>query len=178
MVSMRSKAGEARSFMRKPRFFSVLVALGSLFWSVTAWLLSVPTSSFAVPSTWAVYADGPRTALRYPPVQDTQRTVDDASGHIGFDDEAADDLWTAIRAIVAAQAEVSDEFVKPTALLEAELGVDSLDIVEIIMASEEAFGIEIADSEWKALQSVKDLTNLIQQKLGFPSAASAVASVR
>jgi NADH dehydrogenase (ubiquinone) 1 alpha/beta subcomplex 1 len=46
--------------------------------------------------------------------------------------------------------------VKPTSTFQAELGLDSLDTVEVVMAFEEEFSIEIPDSEADKIQSVSD----------------------
>ncbi len=45
---------------------------------------------------------------------------------------------------------------KPTSTFQAELGLDSLDTVEVVMAFEEEFSIEIPDSEADKIQSVSD----------------------
>jgi NADH dehydrogenase (ubiquinone) 1 alpha/beta subcomplex 1 len=46
--------------------------------------------------------------------------------------------------------------VKPTSSFQAELGLDSLDTVEVVMAFEEEFSIEIPDSEADKILSVSD----------------------
>ena len=45
---------------------------------------------------------------------------------------------------------------KPTSAFQAELGLDSLDTVEVVMAFEEEFSIEIPDSEADKILSVSD----------------------
>ena len=44
-----------------------------------------------------------------------------------------------------------------------DLGADSLDAVELIMAIEEEFGISISDEEGSSVKTVKDIVNLIEK---------------
>ena len=46
-----------------------------------------------------------------------------------------------------------------------DLGADSLDTVELVMALEEEFGIEISNEEGAAIQSVKDAISFVQSKI-------------
>jgi acyl carrier protein len=45
-----------------------------------------------------------------------------------------------------------------------DLGADSLDLVELIMAMEEEFGFEIADEEAEKMRTVQDVINFIQAR--------------
>jgi acyl carrier protein len=45
-----------------------------------------------------------------------------------------------------------------------DLGADSLDIVELLMEMEEAFGIEIADEELEKIRTIKDVVDFLRQK--------------
>jgi acyl carrier protein len=54
--------------------------------------------------------------------------------------------------------------IQPTARLGAELGVDSLSIVDIVVKVEQAFGIAIHDNEFDKLQSVQDIFDLVLQR--------------
>ncbi|MCX5850127.1 MAG: acyl carrier protein [Deltaproteobacteria bacterium] len=45
-----------------------------------------------------------------------------------------------------------------------DLGADSLDIVELLMEMEEAFGIEIADEELEKISTIKDVVDFLKQK--------------
>ena len=51
--------------------------------------------------------------------------------------------------------------VTPEAVFVDDLGADSLDLVELIMAMEEEFGMEIADEEAEKLRTVQDVINFI-----------------
>jgi acyl carrier protein len=57
---------------------------------------------------------------------------------------------------------------KEQCLLEAafidDLGADSLDIVELLMEMEEAFGVEIADEELEKIRTIKDVIDFLKQK--------------
>jgi NADH dehydrogenase (ubiquinone) 1 alpha/beta subcomplex 1 len=51
--------------------------------------------------------------------------------------------------------------VTPTATFEKDLGLDSLDTVELVMALEEEFGVEIPDAEADKIGSVADAVNYV-----------------
>ncbi len=60
------------------------------------------------------------------------------------------------------QLGVDEAEVTPTAHFIDDLGADSLDIVELVMAFEEAFEIEIPDEDAEKIQTVKDAVDYIQ----------------
>jgi len=67
-----------------------------------------------------------------------------------------------VNEIVIEQLGVSPEQVTPEAKFVDDLGADSLDTVELIMALEEAFEIEIDDEDAEKLQTVADATKYIE----------------
>ena len=67
-----------------------------------------------------------------------------------------------IQKIVAEKLSVEPGEVLPEASFVDDLGADSLDLVELIMAMEEAFDIEIADEDAEKLQTVQDAINYIK----------------
>jgi acyl carrier protein len=71
-----------------------------------------------------------------------------------------------IRKIICEQLEVSEEDVVPGASFVDDLGADSLDQVELIMAMEEEFGISISDEEAEKIVTVKDAIDYIEQHQG------------
>ncbi|MBI5529411.1 MAG: acyl carrier protein [Deltaproteobacteria bacterium] len=68
-----------------------------------------------------------------------------------------------IKAIIIEQLGVDEEEVTPQASFVEDLGADSLDIVELVMAMEEEFKIEIPDEDVENLKTVQDVTNYIRQ---------------
>ena len=71
-----------------------------------------------------------------------------------------------IKKIIVEQLQVSEEQVTPEAKFIEDLGADSLDTVELVMALEEEFGNEIPDEEAEKLQSVKDVIRYIEDSQG------------
>ena len=71
-----------------------------------------------------------------------------------------------IKKIICEQLEVSEEDVVSGASFVDDLGADSLDQVELIMAMEEEFGISISDEEAEKIATVKDAIDYIQQHQG------------
>jgi len=56
--------------------------------------------------------------------------------------------------------------VTPEAVFVDDLGADSLDLVELIMAMEEEFGMEIADEDAEKLRTVQDVITFISARAG------------
>ena len=65
--------------------------------------------------------------------------------------------------IIVEQLGVDEGEVTPTASFVDDLGADSLDTVELVMAFEEAFGIEIPDEDAEKIATVKDAVEYIQK---------------
>ena len=68
-----------------------------------------------------------------------------------------------VKEIIVEQLGVEDSEVTPTASFVNDLGADSLDIVELVMAFEEAFDIEIPDEAAEKIATVKDAIDYIEK---------------
>ena len=66
-----------------------------------------------------------------------------------------------VKEIIAEQLGVSPDEVKPESSFVEDLGADSLDLTELIMAMEEKFGMEIDDDDAQKLLKVKDVVAYI-----------------
>jgi acyl carrier protein len=66
-----------------------------------------------------------------------------------------------VKSITADQLGVGEEEIKPTSSFIEDLGADSLDIVELVMAMEEEFEVEIPDEEAENIKTVQDAVNYI-----------------
>ena len=71
-----------------------------------------------------------------------------------------------IKQIIADQLGVKKEEVTDNAKFVDDLGADSLDTVELVMALEEEFGVEIPDEEAEKLVTVGDALRYIEEKAG------------
>lgn len=69
-----------------------------------------------------------------------------------------------VKSIIAEQLGVKPEEVIPEASFIDDLGADSLDTVELVMALEEEFGIEIPDEEAEKITTVGDAIKYIEEK--------------
>ena len=68
-----------------------------------------------------------------------------------------------VRDIIVQQLGVNPEQVTPAAKFIEDLGADSLDTVELVMAFEEEFGIDVPDEEAEKLQSVGDVIRYVEE---------------
>ena len=69
-----------------------------------------------------------------------------------------------VKDIIVEQLGVTAEQVTPEAKFIEDLGADSLDTVELVMALEEEFGIEVPDEQVEKLQSVGDVMKYIEEQ--------------
>ena len=67
-----------------------------------------------------------------------------------------------VKHIIVEQLGVDEEEVKAEASFVDDLGADSLDVVELVMALEEEFGLEISDEDAEKLATVKHAVDYIQ----------------
>ena len=69
-----------------------------------------------------------------------------------------------VKSIIADQLGVGEDEIKTESSFIEDLGADSLDIVELVMAFEEAFELEIPDEDAEKITTVKDAIDYIQNK--------------
>src|SRR6266511_3405611 len=69
-----------------------------------------------------------------------------------------------VKDIIVEQLGVNPEQVTPQASFIEDLGADSLDVVELVMAFEEEFGVEVPDEDAEKLQTVGDVIKYIEEK--------------
>lgn len=75
----------------------------------------------------------------------------------------SDSIEQKVKDIVVEQLNVTPDQVNPQSKFIDDLGADSLDTVELVMAFEEEFGIEVPDEEAEKLQSVSDVIAYIEK---------------
>ncbi len=69
-----------------------------------------------------------------------------------------------VKQIIVEQLGVDENQVDPNASFVDDLGADSLDIVELVMAFEEAFDLDIPDEDAEKIKTVKDAVDYIEAK--------------
>lgn len=74
-----------------------------------------------------------------------------------------------VKEIIAKELEVEVKQLTPEAKFIEDLGADSLDIVELVMALEEEFALEIPDEEADKLKTVGDAMNYLKSHAVAPS---------
>src|ERR1041385_5305699 len=93
----------------------------------------------------------PRFAFAYPHTLEDQRM--------------ASSVEDKVKQIIVEQLGVDEGEVTATASFIDDLGADSLDIVELVMALEEGFGMEIPDEDAEKITTVKDAINYIESHM-------------
>jgi acyl carrier protein len=73
-------------------------------------------------------------------------------------------VFEKVKEIIVEQLGVDEDKVQPDTHLMKDLEADSLDAVEIIMAIEEEYGIEIPDEDAEKFQKVSDLVDFVEEK--------------
>lgn len=76
------------------------------------------------------------------------------------------DVLEQVKGIVSDHLGTDINKVTPEANFQDDLGADSLDTVELVMAFEEEFKIEIPDDEAEKIKTVKDAVDMIEKKIG------------
>jgi acyl carrier protein len=71
-----------------------------------------------------------------------------------------------VKSIIVEQLGVDEDEVSLDASFTDDLGADSLDIVELVMAFEEEFGIEIPDEEAEKISNVREAVDYIESNAG------------
>jgi acyl carrier protein len=77
----------------------------------------------------------------------------------------SEELVERVRSLVSDQLGVDPGEMKAEASILDDLGADSLDVVELVMAIEEAFNIEISDEDAEAMRTVGDVETYVTSKV-------------
>lgn len=75
------------------------------------------------------------------------------------------DIFDRVKEIVVEQLDVEEEKVVPNASFTNDLGADSLDIVELVMALEEEFDLEIPDEAAEKILTVQEVVDYINNNV-------------
>jgi acyl carrier protein len=78
--------------------------------------------------------------------------------------ERREEIFDALKEHLVGRGIEGDK-IKPEADLQSDLGLDSLDTVEMTVGLEDRFGIEIPDSELEGVKTINDAVQLIEQKV-------------
>lgn len=71
-------------------------------------------------------------------------------------------VFEKVKELIAEELGIEEDTITKESNLSEDLGADSLDAIELIMAVEEAFDIEIADNDAQKMQTVSDIINYLE----------------
>ena len=74
-----------------------------------------------------------------------------------------------VHTIIGEQLEVNTDELVPEANLLDDLGADSLDVVELAMALEDEFGLQVPDDDLENIQTVQDIVDYVSKHAGMAS---------
>ncbi|EJB56184.1 acyl carrier protein [Helicobacter pylori Hp H-29] len=97
-------------------------------------------------------------------LREWRRTKNQSNNNKAFNTNDTN-LFETIQAVIAEQLEIDVSQVTPEAKFVKDLGADSLDVVELVMALEERFGIEISDEQAEKIVNVGDAMRYIEKQL-------------
>ena len=75
----------------------------------------------------------------------------------------AQDIATEVKRIIKEQLDVEENNIKPESTFIEDLGADSLGLVELVLAFEEAFEIDIPDEDTEKIRTVQDAIDYIEK---------------
>ncbi len=75
----------------------------------------------------------------------------------------AQDISSEVKRIIKEQLDVDEKDIKPESTFIEDLGADSLGLVELVLAFEEAFEIDIPDEDTEKIRSVQDAIDYIER---------------
>ena len=75
------------------------------------------------------------------------------------------EIFAKIQEIVADLLDIDPETIKPESKFQADLGADSLDLVELIMEFEEQFGGEISDEDAQKITTVGEAVKYVEERM-------------
>ncbi|TFH42770.1 MAG: acyl carrier protein [Lysobacterales bacterium] len=76
-----------------------------------------------------------------------------------------EDVYSKIKAIIVDTLAVEEDKVTPEAHFRDDLGADSLDLVELIMAFEDEFGSRISDDDARSITTVQGAVNFVSEQM-------------
>lgn len=73
-------------------------------------------------------------------------------------------IFDKVKSLIAKELMIDEDKIKIDSKLSEDLGADSLDAVELIMAIEDEFGVQVSDEVAQNIHSVSDIVNFLEKK--------------
>ncbi len=78
----------------------------------------------------------------------------------------SDEVFERVKIIVAEKLGIEEDEISLSSELVEDLGADSLDLVDLVMAFEDEFGTKVEDEEIESINTVEDIVKYIKKKMG------------
>jgi acyl carrier protein len=78
----------------------------------------------------------------------------------------SDEVFERVKIIVADKLGIEEDEISLNSELVEDLGADSLDLVDLVMAFEDEFGTKVEDEEIESINTVEDIVKYIKKKMG------------
>ncbi|HAA85932.1 MAG TPA: acyl carrier protein [Kosmotogaceae bacterium] len=78
----------------------------------------------------------------------------------------SDEVFERVKIIVAEKLGIEEDEISLSSELVEDLGADSLDLVDLVMAFEDEFGTKVEDEEIESINTVEDIVKYIKKKTG------------
>ena len=77
-----------------------------------------------------------------------------------------EEIWEKVTAFMVEELEIDQEAIVPGAALKEDLGIDSLEVVDVVVYVDETFGLRMKPEDFKELKTIDQFCDFIGQRVG------------
>ena len=75
-------------------------------------------------------------------------------------------MFETLKSMLSEEMNIDADLIKPEAELVADLGINSLELADLIFNCEERFGVEVEEEAARSFRTIEDVVNYLEQKAG------------
>ena len=76
------------------------------------------------------------------------------------------EIWDQVTAFMVDELEIEASAIEPGATLKEDLGIDSLEVVDVVVFVDETFGLRMKPEDFKDIQTIDQFCDFIAQRVG------------